>query len=109
MALVRARQNRGGPRPAQLRQQVFVELSPEVRILLGRPFVEQQDGSLFQQAYNERQTPALAGRKVERGKLAVHDASLPIQPEIGQQPVESRRIRLGYPVEPVEKMIVGEY
>ena len=55
----------------QIRQQFVVEFAPEFRILFGRPFVKQEDRTLFEQADDERESPALAARKIERAKLAV--------------------------------------
>ena len=56
----------------QVRQQLVIELSPEFRILFGRPLVKQEDRTLFKQADDEREPPALATRKFERTKLAVN-------------------------------------
>src|SRR5262249_16045100 len=48
--------------PLQFRQQIIIEFAPKFRVLIGGPLVQQQQRPLLQQAYDERQTFALAGR-----------------------------------------------
>src|ERR1700687_994848 len=92
----------------QLRQQLVVELVPEVWILVGGPFVQQQDRTLLQQAHDERDALALAAREIERAKLAVFEARLVAQTELRQQPIDLGRVRIGNSIEPLEKVIVKE-
>ena len=56
----------GRPGFHQIRQQFVVELAPEFRILFGRPFVQQEDRTLFKQTDDKRQAPALTPKLRER-------------------------------------------
>jgi hypothetical protein len=51
----------GLTRSVQLRQNIKVELAPKFWVLIGGPFVQQQDRPLLQQAYDEREAFALTG------------------------------------------------
>ncbi len=90
------------------RQQIVIEFAPKFRILFGRPFVKQEDWTFFEQTDDQRQTPALAARKIERTKLAIRQSGFVAQTELRQQAVNLARIRLGYPVKSPEQMIVEE-
>ena len=92
----------------QRRQQLVVELAPKIRILVGGPFVQQQDRTLLQQAHDQREALALAAREVEGAKLAVGEARLVAQPELRQQPIDLGGVRIGNPIEPLKQMIVNE-
>src|SRR5882757_2000644 len=92
----------------QFRQQLVVELAPKFGILLGGPFVQQQDGTFFQETYDQRETFALAPRQVEGRELTVGEARLVGQPKLRQQSTEVRRVLVGDPIEPLEKMVVHE-
>ncbi len=43
-----------------------IEPAPERRVLVGRPFVEDVDGPVFQQGHQVREALALAGGELER-------------------------------------------
>src|SRR6516162_1684240 len=92
----------------EIRQQLFVEFPPEFRILFGCPFIKQKDRTLFEQADNEREPPALSARKFERTKLAVSQAGLVSQPEQRQQAIDLAWLWIPYPIEPPEQMIIEE-
>src|SRR5512135_2307363 len=72
----------------QSRQEIVVEFAPEFRILFGRPFIKQKDRTFFKQADDERETPALAARKIERAKLTFNQSGLFGQPELSQQAID---------------------
>ena len=55
----------------QLRQQFIIEFASKVRILIGSPFIQQQDRTLLQQTHDEGQALALSAREVERAEFAV--------------------------------------
>src|SRR5262245_14710274 len=93
----------------QVRQEFVIEFAPKFGILLGRPFVEQQNRTLFEKADDECEPPALTARKVERAELAISQPSLVGKTELGQQALNLPRIWLGYPVKPLEQVIVEEY
>src|SRR5580658_3139932 len=50
----------GGARPHHIRQQFVIEFAAKFGVLFGCPFVEDHDRALFEQADDERETPALA-------------------------------------------------
>src|SRR4029450_7336893 len=92
----------------QVRQEFVIELAPKFGILLGRPFVEQQNRTFFEKADNEGEPPALPARQVERTELAISEPGLVGKTELGQQTLNLSRIWLGYPVKPLEQVIVEE-
>ena len=55
----------------QLGQQFIIEFASKVRILVGSPFIQQQDRALLQQTHDEGQALALSTREVERAEFAV--------------------------------------
>jgi hypothetical protein len=48
----------------QFRQEFVVEFVPKFGILIGRPFVQQQNGAFLKQTYDECETFALTARQV---------------------------------------------
>ena len=76
--------------------------------MIGGPFIQQQDRTLFQQADDERKTFALAAGEVKRLKLAVGQARLVKELKLSQQPIDLGAIRLGDPIEPLKQVIVNE-
>src|SRR5262245_22468073 len=92
----------------QVRQEFVIEFAPKFGILLGRPSVEQQNRALFEKADDEGEPPALTARQVERTELAVSQPGLVGKTKLGQQTLNLSRIWLGYPVKPLEQVIVEE-
>jgi hypothetical protein len=62
IAVVMGHDNDRHTGPMQCRQQVELEFPTKIRILISRPFVQQKERSLFQQAHNESQTFTLTRR-----------------------------------------------
>src|SRR5262249_4063936 len=108
VAIIVGNHHDGRPGLHQVRQELVIEFAPEFGILLGRPFVEQQNRTLFEQADDECEPPALAARKVERTELAVSQTGLVGQTELGQQALNLARLRIGYSVQALEQVIVEE-
>src|SRR5262249_13711350 len=92
----------------QRRQQFVVELPPKIRILVGGPFVQQQDRTRLQQAHDQRDALALAARQIEVAELAFGQAGLVEQSKLRQQPADLGRVRIGYPIEPAKQGVVNE-
>ena len=72
----------------QRRQQLEIELAAIFGILICRPFVQQQDRALFQQADDQCEASALAARQVDGAKFAVGEARLVLEAELRQQPID---------------------
>ena len=70
------------PARCKRRQKLEIEFAAEFRVLVGGPFVEQQDRTLFEQGDNQREAPALSARKIDGAELAVGEARLVVQPEL---------------------------
>ena len=99
----------GGAGLHQFRQQFVVKFAPEFGVLFGRPFVQQQDRPLLEQADDEREPPALAARQIERAKFAVRrQPVLSSRRNCASRRSTSAGVRIGDPVEPLEQMIVEE-
>ena len=97
------------PGPHQFGQQFVIELAPEFGVLFRRPFVQQQDRALLEQADDQRQPPALAAGQIECAKLAVGIS--PVLSSGGIAPAAGRPRRgrgSGDAVEPAEQMIIEE-
>src|SRR5262245_48231090 len=92
----------------QFRQQLIVELAPKIRILIGCPFVQQQDRALLQQTDDECQSLALPTREVEGTELAVGKARLVGQTHLPEQSIDLGRVGLGHTIESPKEMIVNE-
>src|SRR5262245_6521060 len=92
----------------QIGQELVVELAPKLRILFGRPFVQQENWTLFKKADDEREPSALPPGKIKRTKLAVGQSGLFGQMELRQQAIDFAWIRVGYSVKPLEQMIIEE-
>src|SRR4029078_3770691 len=92
-----------------LGQTLVIEFAPEFRILFRRPLIQQEDRALFEQADNECKSPALPSREGERTDIPVCQASFCIQPELPQQLIDLRRLRIANSIEFAEKMIVEKY
>src|SRR5262249_10494485 len=92
----------------QGRQQFVVELAAEIRVLVGRPFVQQEDRTLLQHAHDERKTLALAAGEVERAEFTLNEPRLIAQPEFRQQPIDLAGVRIGNSIETPEQVIVNE-
>src|SRR5437016_7853347 len=92
----------------QVRQQIVIEFAPEFRVLFSRPFVKQQDWTLFEQADDKREPSALAPGKIERAKLTLSQSGLFSQSELVEQAIDFAWVRLRYPIKPSEQMIVEE-
>src|SRR5437016_2799808 len=63
-------------RPMQCRQQIVVEFAPKFRILIGGPFIQQQDRTLLEQAHDQSEALALTRRQVDSIERALREAGL---------------------------------
>src|SRR6267378_176008 len=83
----------------QCREQLVVEFTPKFRVLLGSPFIQQQDRTLLQQTHNEREAFALASGQIDGAELTVGYASLVGQSVLRQELIDLGGIRIRNPVE----------
>ena len=95
-------------RPMQCRQQIEIEFVPKVRILISSPFIQQQDRTVLQQAHDQGEALALAGRQVDGVKLPVREAGLVQQSKLRQEPIDFDGVWIGDPIQPLEEMIVDK-
>ena len=79
------------------RQEFEVELAPELRILVGRPFVQQQERALFELRDDQRQPLALAAGQIDGAEFAVGEPRLFVQLELREQFVSSSGSGSGMP------------
>src|SRR5262245_58078949 len=59
VAVILRNHHHRGPGAHQFGQKLVIEFAPEFRILFRRPFIQQEDRPLLEQAHDKRQPPAL--------------------------------------------------
>ena len=96
------------PGSMQRGQQFEVEFASKFRVLVGGPFIQQQDRTLLKQTDDEREPLALAALEVNGAKFAVGEARLVVQPELREQLREFGGVRIRNSVEPLEEMKIGK-
>ena len=80
IAIVMRHQHDGHAGAMQIRQYFMINFAAKFRILLGRPFVEQQDLTFLQQGNDQRNALALTGREIQRAKLTIGHAGFSLVP-----------------------------
>src|SRR5882672_1471159 len=93
----------------QVGQKLEIEFASKFRILVGSPFIQQQDRTPFEQADNKSEAHALSARKINGVELAVGKARFVVQPELGEQIGELGHVRIGHAIEPLKQVEIGKY